>query len=93
MPSGGITIFFVETAVRVSRTRQNITAIAPAMELTIERIRGTEKAMLAGAKMTIVANLVTSQFYVSGSMMEVNRFPHASLLATYSVAGTGRRQG
>ena len=50
MPSGGITIFFVETAVRVSRTRQNITAIAPAMELTIDRILGIEKAMLAVAK-------------------------------------------
>ena len=32
IPNGGMTIFFVETGVRVSRTRQVMTATAPATE-------------------------------------------------------------
>jgi hypothetical protein len=34
IPSGGIMIFLAETAVRDSRTRQIITAIAPTIEVT-----------------------------------------------------------
>jgi hypothetical protein len=42
IPNGGMTIFFAETAVRDSRTRQIMTAIAPAIEVISETtLRGS----------------------------------------------------
>jgi len=40
IPTGGMMIFFGDTGVRPSCTRQNITAMAPATELTSESMCG-----------------------------------------------------
>lgn len=74
-------IFFTETDVRDSRTRQNITAIAPATELIID-------STLRGGIVMNSSNAMESESYLTGVLghSRTRALPSLAILEYFSVA-------